>query len=379
MRSRFNRRMITVEKIDDPEYFAGCRSEWNELLGASDSDGVFLTWEWLFCWWKHLAGARRLHLLLVRERGEPVAIAPFALRARRWRRLLPFPAVEFLGMGSVASDYLDILVRRHRQPGVLAALADFLAANRYMLDLQAINPAGANVSGLVAELSRQGWGLERRAQDVCPFIDLSGHDWPSFLQSLGSSHRYNLRRRLRNLEKRADLRFERIRSEEQRVEAMRILIALHGSRWRRRGCPGAFHSPELVAFHDEFSRLALERGWLRLYVLRLNGEPAAALYGLLYKGDFYFYQSGFNQDYQRQSVGLVTMGLAIRSAIEEGAKTYDFLRGSESYKYRWTRTERELLRLEFYPPGGLGSLCRQTMELRGGIKKLLSPEDTSRC
>jgi CelD/BcsL family acetyltransferase involved in cellulose biosynthesis len=107
--------------------------------------------------------------------------------------------------------------------------------------------------------------------------------------------------------------------------------------------------------------LALERGWLRLYVLRLDGRPAASLYGFKYGPVFYFYQSGLDPSFEKQSVGLVIMGLAIQKAIEEGAEEYDFLHGGESYKFLWARGTRELTRLELYPPQIRGFVYKQTM------------------
>ena len=63
------------------------------------------------------------------------------------------------------------------------------------------------------------------------------------------------------------------------------------------------------------------------------------------------------------------MGLAIKSAIEEGAAVYDFLRGDETYKSLWACEERELIRLELFPPCARGAFYRQTIELRLNIKK----------
>jgi hypothetical protein len=76
----------------------------------------------------------------------------------------------------------------------------------------------------------------------------------------------------------------------------------------------------LTAFHREFSQIALKRGWLRLYLLRLDGKPASFLYGFHYGRKFYFYQSSFDAAYAKHSPGLIMMGLAIRSAIEEGRR-----------------------------------------------------------
>src|SRR6185503_3136994 len=117
-----------------------------------------------------------------------------------------------------------------------------------------------------------------------------------------------------------------------------------------RGGSDAFHTPALLSFHDEMTRLALQKDWLRLFTLWLDDEPAASLYGFRYKSVFYFYQTGFDPRFNEFSVGLVTMGLAIKSALEEGAEQYDLLHGAERYKFHWASETRELGQLEFYPP-----------------------------
>src|SRR4030095_12185254 len=112
----------------------------------------------------------------------------------------------------------------------------------------------------------------------------------------------------------------------------------------------AFQSESVIAFHREFVQLAAQRGWLRLLILHLNDVPASALYGLRYGPTFYFYQSGFDPLYSKHSVGVATMGLAIKTAIEEGASEYDFLHGNEEYKFHWAHEVRDLNRLELHPP-----------------------------
>lgn len=361
--------MLAVERIEDVARFETLREEWNELLEASDSNCLFLTWEWLFTWWKHLSEDRRLHLITVRSGRDLIALAPLALRPRRWRRLLPFPVLEFLGTGSVGSDYLDILIRRGQEQHALPELAQGLAGGKLMLELSQVERTAPRAIELALQLKRYGWIPFRTTTNFCPFINLSGHSWESYLASLGAAHRYNFKRRLKNLTQQFDVRFEKVQSEDQRREAAPLLIGLHHKRWRERGGSDALHTSTLVAFHEELSRLALARGWLRLYILQLDGKPAAALYGFKYNGVFYFYQSGFDPDFGRHSVGLVTMGLAIKSAIEEGTEDYDLLHGHEQYKFLWARDERELVRLELYPPRARGALYRQIMELRWGIKR----------
>jgi len=361
--------MIRIDIIDEPAAFADLRAEWNELLTDSDSDGLFLTWEWLYTWWRHLAEDRRLRIITVRRDRHLIGIAPLVRRSRSWWRLIPFPALEFLGAGEAGSDHLDVLVRRGHESQALYALAEVLAGDRLMLELSRVRE-GAYAAELAREIHRWGWDTHEAETDVCPRIDLAGRNWDGYLAGLGPAHRYNLRRRLRNLDKHWHVSFECATDETQRAVTVNELVALHQRRWRRRGEPGAFHNPAVRAFHHEISRIALELGWLRLYRLRLDGRTVAAVYGFLYHGVFYFYQSGFDLEFQRHSVGLAIMALTIRSALEEGARSYDFLCGDESYKSLWAEHRRTLQRLMFYPPGQRGALYRQTMGLRISLKKM---------
>jgi CelD/BcsL family acetyltransferase involved in cellulose biosynthesis len=86
---------------------------------------------------------------------------------------------------------------------------------------------------------------------------------------------------------------------------------------------------------------------------------------------FSFYQSGFDPGLSRASVGLVTLGLTIRQAIDERAETYDLLHGSETYKFLWTDRARELVRLELYPPDVSGGAHRAVAGVRARAGRLV--------
>ena len=352
---------MKIERID-ADRFGRMRAEWNEVLASSDADCLFLSWEWLHTWWRHLAGRRRLFLLAVREGEELVALAPLALAPPQLGRLLPFRSLQLLGTGAVGSDYLDLIVRRGWEDRAVSALAEELRRQGAMLELRQLRPE-AVAWRLAERLHPRGWSFRQARTEVCPFIPLAGHTWASYLAALGSAHRANLQRRLRNLQRDFAVRFDRVQGEEDRAEALGRLIGLHEARWRERGASEAFVSAGLRSFHEEVSRLALARGWLRLLELKLDGRSVAGLYGFRYGDRFLFYQSGLDPAYARQSVGLVTMGLAIKSAIEEGAAEYDLLHGSEPYKFLWARDARELRRLEIYPPLWRGFVAEQALAL----------------
>jgi CelD/BcsL family acetyltransferase involved in cellulose biosynthesis len=359
-----------IERIAEVEGFRRLHSEWNELLRTSSSDSLFLTWEWMFTWWKHLGGRRRLSILAVRSAGQLIAIAPLALRPPDYGGLRPFSVLEFMGKGFAGSDYLDVIVRPGREQDALQALADDLERGQVMLELSQVRRGSSLALDLAGRIEGRGWGLSEVGTAVCPYIDLSGRTWVSYLDGLGPAHRANLKRRLRNLTRSSGLLFTRAENEEERREFLGQLIRLHDLRREELGGSEAFHTPGLRAFHEEFSALALGRGWLRLFLLSLDRIPAAALYGFRYGRTFYFYQSGFDPAYGKQSVGLVAMGLTIRKALEEGAAEFDLLHGDEGYKSLWARQRREIGRIEIYPPRARGALQRNVIDFGRGVRRL---------
>src|SRR5947199_381527 len=98
---------MVIQWVQNAGGFDDLGEEWNRLLAASSADCLFLTWEWLRTWWSHFSTRRELRIVTVRQGGELVAIAPLTVRPGFARRYYPFPALEFLGAGTIGSDYLD--------------------------------------------------------------------------------------------------------------------------------------------------------------------------------------------------------------------------------------------------------------------------------
>lgn len=343
-----DRRRVEVRTIDDFHSFAALRDEWTELLSASRMDCLFLTWEWLFTWWKHFGQPLKLSLVTVRSSQRLVALAPLAGQPRRLAHLWSLRPLEFLGQGSVGSDYLDVIVRREEEDVALRALADHFSNRSVALGLAQLHHEGSAALELARLLEKGRWRITSVITDSCPFVDLGQYTWPTYLESLGPALRYNFRRRLRNLEKLGQLRFDCATTEAQVREQFDRLVDFHNSRWAELGGTQAFHKPALIAFHKDFAVLALERGWLRLLTLSVGTRPVSLLYCFRYGGSFLGFQSGFDLAYRKHSVGLVSVGLAIRKAIEEGAREYDFLHGHEEYKTHWSNQTRQLARLDLF-------------------------------
>jgi CelD/BcsL family acetyltransferase involved in cellulose biosynthesis len=355
---------MTAAVIEDVERFTALTPQWNELLRASSADCPFLTAEWLQAWWAHLGGARALRIMTVGDEDHRlIAIAPLMAVDGP---LGMFRRLEFLGTGHAGSDYLDVIVRRGHEREGLQALVAAIRQEQAVLCLSHV--ADTSLALVLGErLAEVGWTVRRTPASVCPIVTLDGQTWDSYLASLGASHRANFRRRLRALTNRFDMRFELVDSEPARGEALAALVRFHEQRFGARGST-AFVSPALCAFHDDATGRAHGQGWLRLFVLRLNGTVAAVMYGFSYNRRFSFYQHGFDSQYDSFSVGTVLMGLTIQAALEEGALEFDMLYGTEAYKWLWARDQRPLTELQLYPPRLGGIVYRRTAEAERGMR-----------
>ena len=98
---------VVVEVVEDSRGFAALEQEWEDLYRNCPDASPFQSWAWLYSWWEFYGEGRELRLITVRSReGLLVGIVPLMLERR-----LGFGRLLFIGTG-LASDYLDVLVRR---------------------------------------------------------------------------------------------------------------------------------------------------------------------------------------------------------------------------------------------------------------------------
>ena len=106
------------------------------------------------------------------------------------------------------------------------------------------------------------------------------------------------------------------------------LLELWQGRW------GKLPEPQLAQYRSVF-RSCLEAGCLWLDILWDRDAPITGLLAFLdrERRSFCFYITGFDKRYAALSPGTVIVAHAIREAIGNGYRVFDFLRGDEPYKF----------------------------------------------
>jgi CelD/BcsL family acetyltransferase involved in cellulose biosynthesis len=328
--------MLDVREVTDDAGFAALEPTWRRLFDASTHGTPFQSWEWNASWWKHLRRGR-LWILVAQQSGQPVAICPLVITRYRGT---PFKQVRF--MGAPLSDFQDILSAPEHLGAAAAAFMDHIAHRKPAWDVCDLNDLREG-SALPSLPGSEHLRAETVFHRVCPVIPL-GATFDGFVKSLGKNMRSNVGRRRRQLEKAFVTEFD-LATAETLPGALEELFALHNGRWRKRGASGAFADPAVQAFHHEVAPLFLQRGWLRLHRMRLDGRTHAAFYCFAHRDRIYYYLSGFDDSVGKFSPGMVLMARAIEHAIGEGARAFELLRGDESYKYAWKAEDRSTVRL----------------------------------
>jgi len=334
---------LTVSLLD-AEAFQAIGKEWNQLLETSPANTIFLTWEWTFTWWQIYGDAYQLFLLKIQnEEGNCVGLAPLKI-ARHYRFGLPYRQIEFLGYCQIACpDYLDfIFAPDYGEQGILAVWSYLIAHKNlwdtlYFSDIPTTSPSHAALR-LLAE--KGGYVNETEKGQICPYLPIAT-SWEVYLKSLSQNHRYNLQRQEKHLVKSYQLTFDALSARSDIQEALSKLFALHKKVWNTRGEPGAFdEDPRIKNFHCCLVDRLSERGWVVIYNLKIDGESAVLLYAYPYNNRLFYYQMGREIKWDEYSIGQMLIKLILQSLFKKGTSEFDFLRGAEPYKYRWTKSER---------------------------------------
>src|SRR5690349_13245603 len=67
---------LRVELVEDEDAFLSMGPVWNRLVDEARVDHPFLRHEWVRSWWECFQPDGKLHILVVMEGAEPIAIAP---------------------------------------------------------------------------------------------------------------------------------------------------------------------------------------------------------------------------------------------------------------------------------------------------------------
>jgi CelD/BcsL family acetyltransferase involved in cellulose biosynthesis len=325
-------------------------AEWQALEARVDCS-FFQSWGWVGTWLEALPESVRPEMLRITLGGETRGFGLLMHAARRRHGLIRSRTLFVQETGVPALDCLTV-----EHGGLLAGSADL----------------GAVIEGVLRHLERRGgWdelfvagvdlpltatylrvaaarGMMTCEEDRKPsfVVDLARvrQGSANYLAALSSNTRYQIRRSMREFERRGPLRIESATSTAEALQSFAALGELHQRYWQSRGQPGAFANDFFVRFHRLLIERRFEHGNVQLLRVRAGDDDVGWLYNFVHRGRVYSYQSGFAYgNGAKLKPGLVSHVLAIQHNLELGHTAYDLLAGDSQYKRSLSNDHSEMV------------------------------------
>jgi len=332
--------------INNIEQWDSMRTQWAQLLQKSSIHVPFLEFDYLKAWWLTHGGSEwdpqktQLNIITAKQDGQLIGIAPLFKSKNREEK----PALIFIGSVEV-SDYLDFIALPEKLPDFLGEMLTFLEniddpANK-LIDLYNI-PDYSNSLQVIEDLAQnKGWNFFKEKLQPAPFVNIP-NEWETYLSNLDKKQRHEIRRKLRRLQEDTDSHWFIITDKtkiETETRSFMNMMALDPVK-------ETFLTPSMREHMLNTCRQAMDNNWLHLSFLEINNEKAAAYLCFQYEKCLWVYNSAWNPKFAQYSPGWVLLAYIIQWGMENGIQKVDFMRGNESYKYKFGGTDRYVMRVK---------------------------------
>ncbi len=232
----------------------------------------------------------------------------------------------FLGMktvinGQEVTDYGDIVLSqgyRHLYKEIWNRLMDWFCQN----DIVFLHLDYVREDSFTYEYFKD----KALKQAIAPYVSLP-ETWDEYLTLLDRVDRKELKRKMRRLEATPYM----YRSIDRSIQAdFDEFVRLHKL---SSGEKDEFMSNTMKAFFWDLCTVNTRNWKIILSFLQIEGKNTAALMSFENESSVFAYNSGYDSSFNYYSAGLLLHAFKIKEAIEKGKKIYDFMRGTERYKY----------------------------------------------
>jgi len=325
---------MNVSVVSTYNEFLELEEYWKNIFDKSETKNIFISWEWCSLWWKHYGGDQKLLILVVKDRDEIIGIVPLMMSKGNLLTLWK-PKVNFLG-GDFA-DYVDFLILRNNKE-VIETVIHYLInlADWGVIDFKRIPEYSPNFISVKECIFSLGYRSIVKISSTSPVGKIKG-SWDDYYKTLSKGLRQDIRTAHNKFKLLGEICFETY-NEGLSKELLIALFELH----KKRQVYKLGQSPfETEAARDFFYDLAVNFtrfGWADISALKINERIVSLVFALQYKGIFYYWIPVFAPEFSKYSPGKVHIYALLKRAFNQQFEEFDFMRGDEAYKYKWSNS-----------------------------------------
>ena len=264
-------------------------NEWNKYYENAVNSHVFFHPTLCMAWLETYRPIRKLKpLFCIAENDSVVLFMPLVLWTQNWKNAFRKIIVP---VGYSDFDYHDPLVNQQLQPDDWASFYKSLTgALKSKVRFDAIE-----INGIRTEIIGDNWLKEK---DVAPYSDLSCfNDSESFLQSLKTSLRGDIRRQIRRISEKGPLILYHYKTVDESLEVLPQFLKLHSRQW-----PNAYKAP---GFHRNLISAGIESGIVDFTSLKCGEKILGYHLGFIYNNRYYYYMPATDHEFENLSPGKI--------------------------------------------------------------------------
>ncbi len=341
------RPLLKIERISDIEKIKDFGAIWNQVLQASKSNTLFLSYEWIYNWWKSFGKDKELLVLVVRESEEVIGIAPLMIEKYKVGRLT-FKQISFIQ--NAHCYHLDFIITR-RAHDVIELILEYLKSEVKNWRRIYFNrlPALSNNIKAIRNSCRKSYLLKEQYGGIAPYITVN-ETWDDYYTKRKKKFRGQERDWKKLFNKEGNAEFKIYNNDPDIDSVIKMVFEIDKTTWKEKEGSAVCSTPELRQFYSGIIIMASENGQLVLVILYLNAKPAGFLLCINYYGTLYELKMGFDPNVSKYSLGyLIENHLLEHIFNEPQVKKCDLLGGEFTHwKKRYTDVGREFVTIFVY-------------------------------
>ncbi|MBX3036073.1 MAG: GNAT family N-acetyltransferase [Anaerolineales bacterium] len=333
---------IKVTRIETTQQFENLREEWNTLLFQSPERSVFLTWEWLFAWWKNIGDKQyQLWLLLFHEGERLIGIAPLMLSEKQKYR------IKFRRLQNIGNPDCDVSTIISIEPEkTTLALLNYLTEKKAewdILDLMEINDASEGNQKFLSILDSSKYGVQHTYEEHF-YIPLTNDTWDAYYNRLSKNMKHNLKRRTKRISEMGEVIYKKYKGDMLTWSQFETVFLIS----EKSNFPDLYKTDQIKNFHKDLFLLMQKQQWIQIEILYLNQRPIAFQYGFCFENRYEDWRGGIDKEFEVLAPGKHLMMLSLQDRFQHSILEVDFLRGLHSYKLDWNPKSRTFTTIQIY-------------------------------
>jgi CelD/BcsL family acetyltransferase involved in cellulose biosynthesis len=308
------------------------------LFEAAETQCFFCGLPWFRTFVRHaLDAGDRLCVFSVGpedERGTPQFLLPLLHRAQgsgfwRTRKLSALASYYTSLFGPIASGAISAQLT-----GALAQALAGASPSWDEIELRPLDLRSPEFGAMVEGMRNTGFVVQTFFCFGNWYLDVNGRNFEQYLSSLPPKLRNTLERKRKKLERSGRARIEIVQGGANLEAAIAAYSSVYRASWKK---PEPY--PEFV---PQLMRACAASGSLRLGLVYVDGEPAAAQFWVTHNGTALIYKLAYDERFADLSAGTILTATLMQHAIDvDKVSEVDYLTGDDSYKKDWMSHRRE--------------------------------------